>query len=128
MLNTMSPFLRRPIGAEAYLNVQVGGIDQIAKRYCVALAAGAQFHVPRAFATSLQQSGWVLEHCAVEEPDIDMSFECVDVSERRILHTCDGATIVHQLPDIVTALPHLQKPLFRNGPQFNRAQFNRAAG
>src|SRR5271156_2434497 len=121
MLNTMPPFLRRPIGGEAYLNVQVGGIDQIAKRYCVDLAARDQFHVPHAFATSLQQSGWVLQHCAVEDPDIDMSFECVDVSERLILDTRDRATIVHQLSDIVTALPHLHKPLLRNGPQLNRA-------
>jgi hypothetical protein len=31
--------------------------------------------VPHAFASSLQQTGGVLEHCAVEKADVDMSFE-----------------------------------------------------
>jgi hypothetical protein len=50
-----------------------------------------------------------------------MTFECVDVPEWRIFYTCDRTTIVQQLSDIVTALPHLHKPLPRNSPKLDRA-------
>ena len=68
--------LRRPVVyAEAHLDIQVRGVDQIAKRPGVELAARVQFHMPHAFAASLQEARGVLEHCAVEEPDVDMSLE-----------------------------------------------------
>jgi hypothetical protein len=50
-----------------------------------------------------------------------MSFECVDVPKRRIFYTCDRATIVHQVSDIITALPHVRKPLLHDRSQFGRA-------
>src|ERR1700722_5405112 len=109
-----SPFLRRPFGNEASFNIRVGGTDWIAKRCGVEFAARTQFHVPHAFATSLQQTAGVLEHCALEKADVDMTFESVDVREWCILDTCDGTSIVHHLSDIVTAPAHLRKPLLRN--------------
>jgi hypothetical protein len=36
--------------------------------------------------------------------------EGVDVSKRRVLHTCDGAAIVYELADVGAAVPHLFKP------------------
>ncbi|HEX3912321.1 MAG TPA: hypothetical protein VHW71_02335 [Steroidobacteraceae bacterium] len=57
----------------------------------------------------------------MEEANVDMIFERIDVSERRISHACDRAAIVHQLSDIVTALAHPQKPLPRDGTQLDRA-------
>src|ERR1700733_1975204 len=50
-----------------------------------------------------------------------MTFERVDVPERRIFYTCDRTTIVHLLSDIITALPHPPKPLLCNGSQLEWA-------
>jgi hypothetical protein len=77
--------------------------------------------MPHAFAASLQYTCGILKGSAVEESNIDMAFERVDVAERRIVNTCDRATIVHQLSDIITALPYPHKPLLRNRSQLDRA-------
>jgi hypothetical protein len=53
-----------------------------------------------------------------------MTFESVDVRERRIFYTCDRTSIVHQLSDIVTAVSHLRKPLLRNRLQLARASLD----
>jgi len=116
----MSSISRRPSVAEAHLYIQVGGSDETTKSCGVELATRVQFHVPHAFAISLQQAGGVLERCAVEETDVDVTFECVDVPEWRVFDTCDRATIVHQFADIFSTLPHLRKPLLRDGPQLDR--------
>jgi hypothetical protein len=117
----MAGSVRRRFAVEARPDIQIGGIDQVAQSCGVEFGARLQFHVPHAFATSLQQAGGILEHCAVEETDVHMALEGVDVPEWRILYTCDRATIVHQLSDIVSALPHPRKPLLRNRPQLDRA-------
>src|SRR6188768_1364266 len=76
-----------------------------------------------AFAGSLQQTGGIFERCATEEADIDVVSEYADVCEGRILDTCVGASVVHQLHDIIAALTHPIKPLLRNGPQLCRSFF-----
>jgi hypothetical protein len=107
--------------AEASSYICAGGANQVAKSCDVQLSARVQFHVPHPFATPLQQAGGILEQCAVEKAYVDMTFECVDVPERRIFYARDRTTIVHQFPDIVTALPHLTKPLLRDRTQLERA-------
>jgi len=109
------------LDTELPLNVYVGRADEVGKCCCIGFAARIQFHVPHTFATSLQETSGVAEHRAVKEADIDVTFECVDVPKGRILYTCDGTTIVHQLSDIVTAPPHLRKPLLRNRLQLDPA-------
>src|ERR1700729_3093427 len=117
--------LRRPVlpGIEADLDIHIGGGNQDAQSGRIQLPARAQLHVPHAFAASQQQSGWILEQRATEEADVDMTFERVDVTERRITDTGDRATIVHQLADIVPALPHHQEP-----PSRERSQLERTVG
>jgi hypothetical protein len=117
----MSPFFRTAFGAESGLDIHVGSVDQIAESCGIRLVGGLQFHVPHAFAASLEQVGCIIERCAVEEADIDMTLECIDVPERRIFYACDRATVVNQLSHIVTAFPHLLKPPLRNRPQLGRA-------
>src|SRR5688572_14910574 len=90
------------------------GIDQMAKRCFIQLAAGFYIHMPHAFATSLQQTSGILERRAAEETDVDVTPERVDVRERRVHDTCNRAAVVHQLPDVVTALSHPLKPLPRD--------------
>jgi len=77
--------------------------------------------MPHAFAASLQQACGILEYCPAEESHVDMALECVDVPERRIFYTGYGAAIVHQLSDILTAVPHLREPVLGNRAQLDRA-------
>jgi hypothetical protein len=76
--------------------------------------------MPHALTGSFQQASGVPKNCAVEEADVNMTFERVDVREWPIFYACDWTAIVHQLSDIVTALPNLDKPLPRNRPQVHR--------
>ena len=92
-------------------DIQVRGLDQLAQRDDVDLAAGPQFHVAHAFATAFQKTRVILECRTVEKADVDMVAKYVDVPERRVLHARRRTAVVHQLPDIIATLTHLGKPL-----------------
>jgi DNA invertase Pin-like site-specific DNA recombinase len=51
--------------------------------------------VPHALAGAFQKARGILKRRAVEKADVHMSLKGVDVSKRRVLHTGDGAAIVH---------------------------------
>ena len=76
--------------------------------------------MPHVLAGTLKQTRGIVQRRAVKEADIDVIPEGVDVSKRRILHACDGATIVHELADVGAAVPHVFKPGPRQPSQFVR--------
>ena len=63
--------------------------------------------MPHAFAGAFQKTRGIVQRRTVEEADIDVILEAVDVSKRRVLHTCGGAAIVQE---------------FAKGPQVRVAQ------
>jgi hypothetical protein len=65
----------RAFGGEARLDVHIGGMDEIAKRCGVRLAARVHWHVPHALAVARQQTSGIFEQCAVKEADVDMTLE-----------------------------------------------------
>jgi hypothetical protein len=74
--------------------------------------------MPHVFAGTFQKARRIAQRRAVEEADVYVSRKGVDVSKRRVLHTCDGAAIVHELADVGAAVPHVLKPGLRDPSQF----------
>jgi|SRR5579859_159225 len=111
---------RLRFAAEPRLDIPIGRVDEVAESRRIGLRSRLQFHMPHALAASRQQAGGIFEPCAVEEADIDMALESVDIPKRCIFHTCDGAAIMHELADIITALSHPHEPFPGNGPQLDR--------
>jgi hypothetical protein len=96
---------------ETHSDVHVRHLDEVIERRGIHLTAGPELHVPHAFARSLQQSGRIFEQRAVEEPDVDVIFECVDVPEGRVVDAGGRHSVVHQLAHVAATLPHACKPL-----------------
>ena len=69
------------------------------------------------FATALQQACRIRQRRAMKEPDVYMSFECIDVTEWRIFYACDRTAVVHEFPNVVATLSHDVKPFLRDGSQ-----------
>src|SRR5262249_38839921 len=56
----------------------------------------------------------------MKEAHVNVASEDIDVAEGGVLHTGDGAAIVHELPDVVPARPHPRKPRTRKTTQLLR--------
>ena len=75
-------------------------------------------------ATALQQTNRIRQRCAMEEPNVDVSFEGIDVTEWRVAHARNRTSVMHKLPDIGSTLSHDFKPLPRDGSQFTFLLFD----
>ena len=60
---------------------------------------------------TFQQAIRIIDFCAIEESDIDVSGEGVDITERKIVSACRGMAIMQNLPNIVSATAHDLEPL-----------------
>jgi hypothetical protein len=69
-------------------------------------------------ARAFQQAKGIGYHRAAKEPDIDVSFECIDIGECRVSDTRGRMAIVQQLSNIVSTVAHNLKPALRDRPQF----------
>ena len=54
----------------------------------------------------------------MKESDVHVRSEYIDIAEGRIPQAGDGAAIMQELPDLVSAFSHHLKPLACNGSQF----------
>ena len=53
----------------------------------------------------------------MKEPDVYVSFECIDVAEWRVSYACERTAVVHEFPNVVASLSHDVKPFLRDGSQ-----------
>src|ERR1700678_845099 len=75
-------------------------------------------------AVALQQAGWIGQHCALKEPNVDVRSEYIDVAEGHIAETCNRTAVMEQLANFGTALSHQLKPLARDVSQFPSMVFH----
>jgi hypothetical protein len=71
-------------------------------------------------ARAFQQANGIGYLRAAKEPDIDVSFEGIDIGECRISDTRGRMAIMQQLSNIVSAVAHDLKPALRDRSQFTR--------
>jgi hypothetical protein len=69
-------------------------------------------------ACALQQTGAIPKQCTLEEADVDVRRVDTDIRERSVFHAHGRTTIMHQLPNVRTALPQAGEPCARDGPEF----------
>jgi hypothetical protein len=86
--------------------------------------------VSHAFTGAFQQAQGIHQLGSMEKADVRVGPKDVDVAKWRIFHTRHRTSVMHELADIVAALPHAGEPTARNGtkPYGLRAQPTSMAG
>src|SRR5262245_65508303 len=79
---------------------------------------GPEFNMAHELAITLQYTIRVGNLSAPKEPDIDVSFEHVDVAECRIIYTRSRMTVMQELLNVVSAGAHELKPALCDHSQF----------
>jgi hypothetical protein len=105
------------LGSQPDLHIQIRGVDQIPEGNGVGFASGFQFHVTHILSGAFQQPCRVVQMCTVEKAYIGMTLEDIDVGERCIFHARDGASVVHQLQNVLAACADSPEPCARYGGQ-----------
>lgn len=103
--------------AKASPDVDVCRIDELRQGGGIERLTGPQFHVAPAFAGPLEQPSRVGQQHPKEEADVDVIAERVHVSKCGIADAGGRAAVVHQLADVVSALPHPREPRFDQRPE-----------
>src|SRR5690349_17696210 len=109
-----------PLASELFPDIYIGGPDELLQGAAIGKRSRTGLHMSHEPATSLQEHRRIRKRCAVEEPDVDMCLEDSDVTERGILDTCRGMSIVQKLSDIRAAFAHPREPFTRNGGELRR--------
>jgi hypothetical protein len=84
------------------------------------LASGSEFDMAHEPAGSFQQTLGIGNLRATKESDVNVSFEGIDIAERRIGHTRRRMAVMQQLPNVRSTGAHDLKPFLRDHPQFAR--------
>lgn len=77
--------------------------------------------MPHELAGALQQPRWIGQRCPLKESDIYVRAKYIHIRKRGIAETRNGTAVVHDLADLVSAIPHHLKPLARDGSQIASA-------
>jgi hypothetical protein len=74
-------------GLNTILHIGVSGFDQVSKCPGIDVTVGPEFHMAHELTGAFQQTVRIGNLGTTEEPDIDVSFKCIDVAECRIADT-----------------------------------------
>ena len=80
--------------------------------------SGSELHMTHNLACAFQQAVRISNLRTSKEPDIHVSFECVDVCKRRVSHTRRRMAIMQYFPHIIPTLAHDLEPMLRDRAQF----------
>ena len=75
---------------------------------------GPELYVAHELASALQQAIWIGDLGATEEPDVDVSFEGVDIGECPILYTSGRMAIMQQFAYIISTIADNVEPMPRD--------------
>ena len=102
------------------LDVQIGYGDQSLQGRGIHGRTGPQLHVTHLLPVPLEQPHRIRQVRAPKEPDINVSREHVGVGERCITDARGRVTVMQQLPNIGTTIPHPAEPLPRDCTELRR--------
>ena len=97
MLSACSTDETRGIGLlrpQAPFHIGVCRFDELRQSCGIDVMFGSELHMPHELAGTFQQALRIGNLGAAKEPDIDVSFEGIDISEGRITNACGRMAIV----------------------------------
>lgn len=108
---------RRLLALEAPSHVSVGSTDEPLQCLMINLPTRPKFDMPHQLSCAFQQSARIGEFGTAKKPDVHVIPERIDVTECRVPDTRCRMTVMHQLPDVVSAGAHHLEPVLRDLPQ-----------
>src|SRR3974390_2493862 len=86
--------------------------------------SGSELHMTHKLASAFQQAFRISNLGTSKEPNIHVSFECVDVCKRRVSHTRRRMAIMQYFAHIVPTFTHDLEPMLRDCAQFPRMRLH----